>query len=97
MRFKLLNCSGRMYGLPVTPRLSIVTWSMILSLQARGKRFDQETPSRNGYASFRRWLLVLSSKLSRAFRTPKGFVWPRGGAFAAAIAASLDFRPISGL
>ncbi len=64
---------------------------------ARRKSFDQETPSRNGYASFRRGSLVLSSKLSRAFRTPKGFVWPRGGAFAAATAASLDFLPISGL
>jgi hypothetical protein len=48
----------------------------------------EEIRSRN---AFKEWVCEFqtrvagleSSKLSRAFRTPKGFVWPRGGAFAA--------------
>ena len=66
-------------------------------ITSAGESFDQETPSRNGYASFKRGSLVLSSKLSRAFQNTEGIRVARGGAFAAAIAASLDFLPISGL
>jgi hypothetical protein len=53
-------------------RLATATWSMTLSLQARGKRFDQGTHSSNGYASLQTRVGGLEFEIIESFQNGEG-------------------------